>query len=133
MPQTVQPVEFFFELHSMPGLPSTVEWVNGRLEIRSDYHPNPFFRSPTPEAWDDFWIEVDELGVWEWESSYHDPGVLDGIGWGLRFGRDGRRIVSRGSNAYPGQTKRFGGPTTDFRRLTRAVTCLVGNTYLFVV
>jgi hypothetical protein len=129
--EPVHPTEFFFELHPMPGLPRNVEWMDDHLEIRSEGHTVDFVRSPTPQSWEEFWQDVDASGVWEWEVSYVEPGILDGLGWTLRLEKEGRQIVSQGMNAYPGIVRRIGEPTKEFRQYAEAVDRLIGNTHLF--
>ena len=60
------------------------------------------FTVPSNKDWDEFWDEVDILGVWNWKKEYNNEDVLDGTQWELRIKRKGRRLrVISGSNSYP--------------------------------
>ena len=56
---------------------------------------------PGPDAWAQFWADVDAAGAWSWDAHYDEPGVLDGTSWSLRLEHEGRAMESGGSNAYP--------------------------------
>jgi len=57
--------------------------------------------TPEPGAWDELIDSLDAVGVWAWDVSYRDPSILDGTSWSFEIGARGRRVESRGSNAYP--------------------------------
>ena len=60
------------------------------------------FTVPSNKDWEEFWDEVDILGVWNWKKEYNNEDVLDGTQWELRIKRKGRRLrVISGSNSYP--------------------------------
>ena len=45
--------------------------------------------------------ELDALNIFSWQESYHNPNILDGTQWSLRF-KDGDKLYEGGgSNAYP--------------------------------
>ena len=67
--------------------------------------PNVFtLLVPPPERWIAFWEKVESLGVWKWKREYSRD-MLDGSCWSLDLEHEGRRLSTRGFNAWP---KRFG-------------------------
>lgn len=59
--------------------------------------------SPGADEWDRFWAWMDEHGCWDWpEVCVNKLDVVDGTHWNLVVDRGGRKLVSGGSNAYPG-------------------------------
>ncbi|MCK8517994.1 hypothetical protein [Methanoculleus sp. 7T] len=82
--------------------------------------------SPTDEEWARFRKIVDQLGVWEWEPEYVSAySCCDVTYWHLRLEMDGRRIVARGANAYPGSPGPEG--SKEFREFRAAVERLIGR------
>jgi hypothetical protein len=80
----------------------------------------------TPETWRRFWRTLDDLGVWDWAERYEPPdGIRHGTVWQIGIERGERRIVSSGSNAYPGASGHD--RTPEFERFCRAVSRLVGG------
>jgi hypothetical protein len=59
--------------------------------------------SPTPEAWQKFWVRIDALGVWQWKPDYHDPkrDEPDGESWALTLRTGAQQVKSKGYNAVP--------------------------------
>jgi hypothetical protein len=59
--------------------------------------------SPTPEEWKRFWERMNALGVWQWESDYHNPkrDRPDGESWALNLRCGSRQVKSTGYNAVP--------------------------------
>jgi len=55
---------------------------------------------PTESAWNQFWDEIEEAKVWEWERSYFEP-LLDGSQWELYIVKGRKRLNSGGSNGFP--------------------------------
>jgi hypothetical protein len=56
---------------------------------------------PSPDEWTRFRRALDDIGVWEWEDSYSDLGVMDGTNWSFTARYGDRRVESKGTNAYP--------------------------------
>jgi hypothetical protein len=86
-----------------------VTWDGSTL---THQHLGPFYAlgstlglRPSLRQWVAFGRVLDDSGVWEWEDSYRDLGVMDGTGWSFTAGYADRRVESKGSNAYP---PRFG-------------------------
>ena len=87
---------------------SLVELRDGRLVLNeSGYNRDPDFfindTAPT-ERWIAFWKKVESLAVWKWKREYSRD-MLDGSCWSLDLEHEGRRLATRGYNAWP---KRFG-------------------------
>jgi hypothetical protein len=59
---------------------------------------------PSDEEWKDFWIKLEQIGIWKWNKSYspQDMLVLDGTVWNIKIEFGNKKIESSGSNAYPG-------------------------------
>jgi len=102
-------------------------WVDGALGYLPHWLADPQWFTPTLDQWRAFWQEVDQLGAWEWKPSY-DPSpdvVIDGISWGLEMEYRGSRVVTVGSNGYPGGRWDDMGPV--FYRFLAAVDGLIGG------
>jgi hypothetical protein len=52
------------------------------------------------KRWQDFWREVEAIGVWNWKRSY-ESNLLDGTQWTLKLGHTGHTLHTSGNNAYP--------------------------------
>lgn len=92
--------------------------------------PQTYEIAPTKEAWTNFWKSMDQVKVWEWKSRYDNPKVRDGLAWSLEIQRGDRKVVSGGSNGYPGSgnAKPGGwGPTALFMEYQKAVEELIGR------
>jgi hypothetical protein len=82
---------------------------------------------PSDEQWRTFWTTARAAGVTRWKDAY-ETDVLDGGGWSLHIGLDGRDIRSRGSNAWPNRLGGLSdGPSPEFEALVAAVGALVGR------
>jgi hypothetical protein len=80
-----------------------VRWRRGRLWHRPDEY-DEYVASvvPTTQEWEAFWATIDQIGVWQWQSRYDNPDILDGIQWTLELMNGCRRVKCFGSNSYPG-------------------------------
>jgi hypothetical protein len=56
---------------------------------------------PPEHMWASFRNQIDELGIWEWNSEYKEPGIMDGIQWSVNIKYDDNCIKSRGENQFP--------------------------------
>ncbi len=152
VPDTLNAVIGSFELPSW-----RVAWERNRLVWQS---MGPEYEilteeevEPSDEQWLEFWTELDEIQVWDWDSFYFNrsDGEKTVISWGLEILlHDGRMIDSSGSNAVPGETREprkrasrensepppeeekpvftnDGIPTDTFDRFVTALRILVGN------
>ena len=93
----------YFSIGSFSEDYEKIIWKNDRLY---HFYERSFvdedFTVPSNKDWDEFWDEVDILGVWNWKKEYNNEDVLDGTQWELRIKRKGRRLrVIFGSNSYP--------------------------------
>jgi len=93
----------YFSIGSFSEDYEKIIWKNDRLY---HFYERSFvdedFTVPSNKDWDEFWDEVDILGVWNWKKEYNNEDVLDGTQWELRIKRKGRRLrVISGSNSYP--------------------------------
>ena len=52
--------------------------------------------------WYEFILTLDSIDIWNWDSEYLNPGVLDGFYWSLKAETSERSVSSRGENNYPG-------------------------------
>jgi hypothetical protein len=71
----------FFEGHAYMG-GEWVKWEHDKLVFvkrvadmtgKGSFAETTEQLSPTPEAWQRFWVRIDSLGVWQWKPDYHDP------------------------------------------------------------
>lgn len=56
--------------------------------------------TPTEAGWNQFWQELDELGVWDWNPQYNLC-CLDGTRWKVKIIYNDLVIDSSGENDYP--------------------------------
>lgn len=152
IPDTLSAVIGSFELPSW-----RIAWERNRLvwqEMGPEYEVLTEEEiEPSDEQWQDFWAELDEIQVWDWDSFYFNrsDGEQTVVSWELEILlNDGRMIDSSGSNAVPGETRELkkrrsrekppaeseeqkpdftndGIPTDTFDRFVAALRILVGN------
>ena len=120
-----------FNIGGFTGECHEIEWKTGILWYRraeGAYVWQPATQlSPSPEAWERFWQDVDAAGVWEWEKSYENLDVLDGTQWSLKLKYQGRRLTAEGSNAYPGHGEPEFPATCEFGKFITALQQLTGK------
>jgi hypothetical protein len=82
--------------------------------------------APSSVEWERFWKWMDEHGCWDWpEVCVNKMEVVDGTYWNLMIETGDRRMVSGGSNAYPGsQTAE---PGEEFRAFVKQIERLLGG------
>ena len=124
------PAAFEFYIGGSAGPSLYVRLVDGRLLYEwasaGGYSGVVMEASPTAEEWARFRETVDRLGVREWEPEYVSAySCCDVTYWHLSLEMDGRCIVVRGANAYPGSP----GPdaSKEFRAFRAAVERLIGR------
>lgn len=61
---------------------------------------------PSAEAWREFWLEIERIGVQQWRSRYVAENIADGEGWHTRIRAGNSVIESTGGNAYPDERGR---------------------------
>jgi len=84
--------------------------------------PVPDEIQPSPRQWRAFRKALDRIGVWSWKRHYpNPPGFCDGTGWSVKIVYSDKKLLSSGSNSYPGRD--------DFRRFSRAVARLIGREF----
>ncbi len=108
-----------------------VEWDGTTLRYESggDGYSNSRKSAldPTPGQWNAFFATLDVEKVWNWRAEYFAH-FTDGTTWELRIGRGGKRVASRGSNAYPdGRGSIAEEPSASFARVLLAVSKLAGD------
>ncbi|MDP3065939.1 MAG: hypothetical protein Q8N08_04295 [Methanobacteriaceae archaeon] len=64
------------------------------------YHIHEEQIRPTDSHWKDFWREVEDLGLWDWDREYQLC-CWDGTGWKVKISYNEREIESMGQNHYP--------------------------------
>ncbi|HMK53683.1 MAG TPA: hypothetical protein VK444_02790 [Methanobacteriaceae archaeon] len=62
--------------------------------------------NPIKSKWKNFWDEVEDLGLWDWEQEYHLC-CLDGTGWKIKIEYNGKEVDSVGQNHYPANFLNF--------------------------
>jgi hypothetical protein len=87
------------------------------------FHPNEY-------EWENFYMDLEKLGIWKWKSVYSHPYIHDGSQWDLVIRWGGRKIKCFGSNSYPpedGKPCDGTGFTRPFNRFLAMVSALMGN------
>lgn len=97
------PDEFLVEygpiLHPNEGF--TIKLKGERLfHCPGTYHLQEEQIIPTQSQWKEFWREVEEMGIWDWEPDYQLCG-MDGTGWRVKIEYNSQEIESMGQNHYP--------------------------------
>ncbi len=130
-----KPLKFKAYIGGFLGPSYEVELKNGQLayfssesglplkEVRTEIH------SPAAK-WREFRLALDELKVWEWQSDYPNPGVLDGTQWSFEIIYPDRALKSKGCNSYPdttGQPKNKPQVTESFQQFLSAIQALLGG------
>jgi WD40 repeat protein/HEAT repeat protein len=93
---------------------ATLSWSDDRLVLWTYGSDSEFH--PAPEDWEWFWAAMNLLGVWGWQSYYHQPAHGGGF-WKLELAHAGRRVASAGANDYP----------PDFSLFRAALDLLIGK------
>jgi len=86
--------------------------------------------TPTPDEWQAFRQSLDDIGVWNWQETYPNPGVTDSTQWSLEIAWDDREIASSGDSNYPvadGLPDNDPDITPTFERFLEAVRKLIGR------
>jgi hypothetical protein len=107
----------FFEGHAYMG-GEWVKWEHDKLVFvkrvadmtgKASFAETTEQLSPTPEAWQRFWVRIDSLGVWQWKPDYHDPkrDWPDGESWALTLRTGAKQLKSKGYNAVPDGYREF--------------------------
>ncbi len=106
-----------------------IQWDGKKSELRwRDCYGDSWIplASPTSLQWKAFLLLVEHSGAKEWEMSYSNPDIEDGIGWEFKFTAPGLNIQTTGNNAYPGSDSFKPLPGSPFDTLTTAIGILVG-------
>ena len=123
-------LSFEFSYCAVFGGGPCVEWDGWKSELRwSDVHVGIWYALPTPSLlqWKAFWFLLEQSGARNWEMSYSNPNIEDGIGWDFKLTAPGQKIETSGSNAYPGSDSLVPIPGSPFDILTTAIGILVGR------
>ncbi len=85
--------------------------------------------SPSVDAWQKFWAELDDLDVWSWQRSYKKF-TLDAVVWELEVRGRGKYVRSSGYGAFPphGHYDLWGSKSREFMRLLKAFKTLAPPT-----
>lgn len=86
--------------------------------------------TPDDQEWERFWAWMDEHDCWAWpEVCVNRMQVDDGTHWNLVVERGDRKLVSGGSNAYPGSETTD--PSAVFRAFIEQMRRLLGGVELY--
>ncbi len=131
--QTVNyPKEFEVAIGGCFGPSFVVRLIDGKLMYEKSPGLYSLFPSveihPTPEQWDKFWAQVENLGVWDWAPYYEQRSENgeDGDHWLVRLSVGNRSVASEGDNCYPASTDQLGS-SQPFKRLIEALRELLGG------
>jgi len=122
-------VTFEFSHCAVFGGGPLIEWDGKKSELRwRDCYGDAWISlpTPTPLQWKAFWLLLEQSGARNWEMTYSNPNIEDGIGWDFKLTGPGLKIESSGSNAYPGSDSFDPLPGSPFDILTIAIGILVG-------
>lgn len=125
------PEDFEFQIGGYCGTSHKIEHIGlGKLEYRYaltqyQWH-EPIVLNPTRALWEQFLRDMDEIGVWKWES-YANYGIRDGTYWTLALRIKDKILTSEGKNAFPGDTDSNGEPIGEFLLFLKAVQNLTGK------
>ena len=122
-------LSFEFSHYAFFGGGPCIEWNGKNSELRwRDAYDSTFYPLPTPTdiQWKAFWLLLEQSGVRNWEMSYSNPNIEDGIGWDFKLTAPGLQIETSGSNAYPGSDSFEPLPGSPFDILTIAIGILAG-------
>ena len=75
-----------------------------------------FIKSPSKIKWDNFFLFLDNIKIWEWKKEYVDPNILDGTQWEIEVSNSSKKIKSYGSNKFPNK-KNFKGLMNEIETL----------------
>lgn len=102
---------------------------SGKLEYffaENNYEwADPIILEPQCEQWDQFWRDIDQIGLWKWEASYMNSRILDGTYWCLDFQISEKSLKTEGKNLYPGSNGK-NSPSAEFLTFLKAVRNLTG-------
>ncbi len=76
------------------------------------------------ENLDKFMTFLDSIDIWNWESEYINPGILDGHIWSLKVESGDFSVSSKGDNNYPIMPEI---PNIIYDRLHSAICKLLGE------
>ena len=79
--------------------------------------------TPTESQWKAFRSSLDEIGVWNWKTTYVNPNVCDGTRWHVVLKYDAKSISTAGANVFPGGKEPNQSPP--FQKLMVAVSKLL--------
>ncbi len=106
-----------------------IEWDGKKSELRwRDCYGDAWITLPAPTQlqWKAFFFLLEQSGARNWEISYSNPNIVDGIGWDFKLTAPGLQIETSGSNAYPGSDSFEPIPGSPFDILATAIGILVG-------
>jgi hypothetical protein len=83
---------------------------------------------PSAEAWREFWLEIERIGVRQWRSEYVAEMIADAEGWRTRIRAGSAVVESSGYAAYPDESgrEREGSRTEAFAAYIEALRRLAG-------
>ncbi|MDN5360926.1 MAG: hypothetical protein PWQ84_1989 [Thermotogaceae bacterium] len=109
----------------------TIRYTNGTVVLSNSQKPfNEQTNKVSDEKLEDFWQQIESIGVWDWQDKYEDPNVLDGFQWNLTLVHGEREKKIYGSNMFPPDISITVNRKSDpFHQLCQAVNTLVGRKY----
>lgn len=107
------PNQFFFEVGGHGDLQTLELLEDGEIVVKlgrakiSWFYKGEVQLKPDPEKWSAFLAKMDELGVWDWEASYHRTDMCDGSQWELQLAVGDKGVKSYGSGLFPEKFDQF--------------------------
>ena len=100
-----------------------------QYEHSGDHYSNPQIEvvPVTDEQWRAFRATLDSIGVWQWKSSYPNPGICDGTQWSASIAFQDAKVECRGDNSYPEGEGGADENNDPFEAFLGAVQTLIGG------
>lgn len=107
-PDGIKPLKLAFFIGGYSGPNHSVKLEDGVLKYKlfeghPDYPEKVIEIVPTGRKWINFRKKLDAINVWKWKPRYVDLNICDGTQWEFEVDYGVKKIMSSGSNAYPGQ------------------------------
>lgn len=125
-PDEVYPTIFAIRIDSFGGPSYGVVFEKGKLTYRKGLYTLPTEVNAMPARWMRFWKEIDRTGIWGWDATYDDLGIIDGTGWSIHIKHGSCEVESHGHNAYPEEVNDRE-PPEPFKQFLKALDDLLGT------
>jgi hypothetical protein len=101
-PDFFSPRTFALSWTGMPEM-TTIKW-DGKSLIYENHRPGKTNEAkiiPSQAAWTNFWVAMDQIKIWDWQSRYINRDVTDGLAWEVELEHGTKKVHVFGLNGYP--------------------------------